>query len=61
MSVFSELDAAKQELWKNCQGCDATFEAKVNPFNPAAAAAAAENSAKANMEQAIGPELTWNL
>ncbi|KAH9764869.1 hypothetical protein KPL70_001677 [Citrus sinensis] len=28
MSMFSELDAAKQELWKNCQGCDATFEAK---------------------------------
>ena len=60
MSVLSELNAGKQELWKNCQGCDATFEAKVTPFNPAAAAAA-ENSAKANMEQAIGPELTWNL
>lgn len=48
MSVFSELAAAKQELRKIRQDCDATLEAKVTAFN---LAAAAENSAKANMER----------
>lgn len=48
MSVFSELAAAKQELRKIRQDCDATLEAKATAFN---LAAAAENSANANMER----------
>lgn len=48
MSVITELDAAKQELRKLRQDCDATLEAKVAAFN---LAAEAENSAKANMER----------
>lgn len=47
-SVFSELAAAKQELRKIHQDCNSTLEAKVTAFN---LAAAAENSAKANMER----------
>ncbi|KAH7544544.1 hypothetical protein JRO89_XS15G0183200 [Xanthoceras sorbifolium] len=48
VTVFTELDAAKQELRKFRQDCDATLEAKVAAFN---LAAEAENAAKANMER----------
>ncbi|KAK0600722.1 hypothetical protein LWI29_017838 [Acer saccharum] len=48
MTVFTELDAAKQELRKIRQDCDATLEAKVAAFD---LAAVAENAAKANMER----------
>ncbi|XP_031259720.1 WEB family protein At5g55860 [Pistacia vera] len=48
MTVANELDAAKQELRKIRQNCDATLEAKVTAFN---LAAEAENAAKANMER----------
>ncbi|KAF5727898.1 WEB family protein [Tripterygium wilfordii] len=48
MAVFSELDAAKLELRKIRQDCDASLEAKVAAFNQAAEA---EHAAKANLEK----------
>ncbi|KAJ9182508.1 hypothetical protein P3X46_006495 [Hevea brasiliensis] len=48
MTVFTELDAAKQELRKIRQGCDASLEAKLAALNQAAEA---EHAVKANVEK----------
>ncbi|XP_002522782.2 WEB family protein At5g55860 [Ricinus communis] len=48
ITVFTELDAAKQELWKIRQDCEASLEAKLAAFNQAAEA---EHAAKANVEK----------
>ncbi|GKV37371.1 hypothetical protein SLEP1_g45412 [Rubroshorea leprosula] len=48
ITVITELDAAKQELRKIHQDCNAALEAKVAAFNEAAEAGSA---AKANMEK----------
>ncbi|KAM5546460.1 hypothetical protein ABKV19_002457 [Rosa sericea] len=48
MNVITELDAAKQELRKIRQDCDASLEAKVAAFKQAAEA---EDAAKANAER----------
>ncbi|KAK9268546.1 hypothetical protein L1049_000300 [Liquidambar formosana] len=49
MTAITELDAAKQELRKIRQDCDASLEAKVSAFKQAAEA---EDAVKANMERA---------
>lgn len=48
-TVISELDAAKQELWKIRQDCDVSLEAKVAAFKQEAEA---KDAAKAYMERA---------
>ncbi|OMO83779.1 hypothetical protein CCACVL1_11207 [Corchorus capsularis] len=48
MTVISELDAAKQELRKVRQDCNASLEAKIAAFKQTEEA---ENSAKVNMEK----------
>ncbi|KAK8644053.1 hypothetical protein V6N13_013326 [Hibiscus sabdariffa] len=48
MSVIAELDAAKQELRKLCQDCDASLEAKMTAFNQTEEA---KDSAKVNIEK----------
>ncbi|KAK9006103.1 hypothetical protein V6N11_035151 [Hibiscus sabdariffa] len=48
MSVIAELDAAKQELRKLCQDCDASLEAKITAFNQTEEA---KDSAKVNIEK----------
>lgn len=48
MTVITELDAAKQELRRLHQDCDASLEAKVTALKQAAEA---EDAAKANMEK----------
>ncbi|PRQ35122.1 putative WEB family protein [Rosa chinensis] len=48
MNVITELDAAKQELRKIRQDCDASLEAKVTAFKQAAEA---KDAAKANAER----------
>lgn len=48
MTVITELDAAKQELRRICQDCDASLEAKIAAFKQAAEA---EDAAKANLEK----------
>ncbi|CAK7324489.1 unnamed protein product [Dovyalis caffra] len=48
MTIFTELDAAKQELRKIRQECDASLEAKLAAFNQAAKA---EHEAKENVEK----------
>ncbi|XP_007020455.2 PREDICTED: WEB family protein At5g55860 [Theobroma cacao] len=48
MTVITELDAAKQELRKVHQDCDASLEAKIAAFNQTEEA---EHAAKVNMEK----------
>uniref|UniRef100_A0A2P2KWX0 Uncharacterized protein MANES_15G058600 n=2 Tax=Rhizophora mucronata TaxID=61149 RepID=A0A2P2KWX0_RHIMU len=48
MTVFTELDAAKQELRKIRQECDASLEAKLAAFNQVSEA---EHATKANVEK----------
>ncbi|KAJ9153958.1 hypothetical protein P3X46_027343 [Hevea brasiliensis] len=48
MAVFIELDAAKQELRKIRQGCDASLEAKLAALNQAGEA---EHAVKSNVEK----------
>ncbi|XP_022716720.1 WEB family protein At5g55860-like [Durio zibethinus] len=56
MSVITELDAAKQELRKVRQDCDASLEAKIAAFNQTEEA---EHATKVNMEK-VG-ELTREI
>ncbi|KAK9025999.1 hypothetical protein V6N11_038850 [Hibiscus sabdariffa] len=48
MTVITELDAAKQELWKVRQDCGASLEAKIAAFKQTEEA---EHAAKFNMEK----------
>ncbi|KAK8997211.1 hypothetical protein V6N11_020695 [Hibiscus sabdariffa] len=48
ITVITELDAAKQELRKVCQDCDASLEAKIAAFKQTEEA---EHAAKVNMEK----------